>query len=84
MRRLTPRGSHWQLRPVRDRPARLGRVSVGWVTLVRSAAAPIRPVSATARNLTRYVRFSNMATFPDAGAAGRMSFPVMWGAGGGT
>ena len=28
--------------PVRDRPARLGRVSVGWVTLVRSAAAPIR------------------------------------------
>ena len=61
----------------------MSRVSVGWVTLQRSAAAPILPVSATASSLVSSVRLSNMASFPGSGAAGRLSsYPDMWGLGG--
>ena len=60
----------------------MSRVSVGWVMARRSAVAAIFPVSATARKRTRSVRLSNMATFPGAGAAGRMFLlDYMWGRG---
>ena len=53
--------------PKRCSSRAMSRVSVGWVTFERFAAAPIVPVSATASSLSKSVRLSNMATFPELG-----------------
>ena len=53
--------------PKRCSSRAMSRVSVGCVTFERLAAAPIVPVSATASSLSKSVRLSNMASFPELG-----------------